>query len=428
MKIAMVVPVFPKLSETFIAGKFLGLLRRGHDVRVICQAFDLGALAYFPGLAERNDLTRRVVVRRPTQTRWRAAMAAPAALANSIGADWRNRCRYLSRGWRKFGLGLPRQLYLDSELIEWHPDIVHFEFGTLARGRVEQIGWLGGKSVVSFRGHDLLFVGLDKEDFYADLWEHADALHFLGNALWQAARRRGCPAGKSHRLIAPAIDAEFFNPADREPHGILGTKQRPIRLVSAGRLDWTKGYEYAMQAVARLRNQGVNVEYRIVGDGGQRDALSFARREMGIEEGVTFLGAASPGTVRDELQRADIFLHGAVAEGFSNAVLEAQAMELPVVSSDACGLPENVVDGVTAFVVPRRDPAALADRVLELAVHPELRRAMGRSGRRRVLEEFNLDKQIDAFEELYESVVVGEPARSPRELASGLAIRQHPAA
>lgn len=427
MKIAMVVPVFPKLSETFIAGKFLGLLRRGHDVRVICQTFDPGALAYFPGLAERNDLTRRVVVRRPAEPRWRAAMAAPAALANSIGADWRNRCRYLSRGGREFGLDLPRQLYLDAELIECRPDIVHFEFGTLARGRVEQIGWLGGKSVVSFRGHDLLFVGIDSEDFYADVWKHADALHFLGTALWQAARRRGCPAGKSHRLIAPAIDAVFFKPAARETYGVLGGR-RPVRLVGAGRLDWTKGYEYALQAVARLRNQGVNVEYRIVGDGGQRNALSFARREMGLETSVTFLGGASPATVRDELQRADIFLHAAVAEGFSNAVLEAQAMELPIVSSDACGLPENVAAGVTGFVVPRRDPAALADQILKLAVQPELRRTMGRAGRRRVLEEFDPEKQIDAFEELYESVVVGEPARSPRESVSGLAIRQHPAA
>ena len=79
MKIAMLVPVFPKLSETFVAAKFLGLLRRGHDVRVICQTFDEGALAYFPRLAERGDLMQRVVVRGPTEPRWRAAMAAPGS-------------------------------------------------------------------------------------------------------------------------------------------------------------------------------------------------------------------------------------------------------------------------------------------------------------------------------------------------------------
>jgi colanic acid/amylovoran biosynthesis glycosyltransferase len=273
MKIAMVVPVFPKLSETFIVGKFLGLLRRGYDVQVICQMFDAAALAYFPGLAACDDLPRRVVVRRPTEPRWRAALAAPATLAKTLAADWRMSLRYLASGWRKFGLDLPREFYLDAELIACRRDIVHFEFGALARGRVEQVGWLGAKSVVSFRGHDLLFVGLEDKKFYADAWEQADALHFLGNALWNAARRRGLPDSKPHRLIAPAIDPDFFNPAVRENRGILGTKQRPIRLASAGRLDWSKGYEYALQAVERLRGRGVNVEYRVVGDGAQREAL-----------------------------------------------------------------------------------------------------------------------------------------------------------
>jgi colanic acid/amylovoran biosynthesis glycosyltransferase len=172
----------------------------------------------------------------------------------------------------------------------------------------------------------------------------------------------------------------------------------------------------------------VNVEYRVVGDGAQREALYFAQRELGLQTAVAFLDAAAPEEVRRTLRWADIFLHAAVAEGFSNAVLEAQAMELPVVSSDSCGLPENVVDGVTGFVVPRRDSVALADRILELAVQPDLRQKMGRAGRRHVSVEFNPGKQIDAFEELYEAVLSAEPIPLPHLLPGRFSIKQHPAA
>ena len=76
-------------------------------------------------------------------------------------------------------------------------------------------------------------------------------------------------------------------------------------------------------------------------------------------------------------------------------------MCLPVVCSDAGGLPENVQDDVTGFVVPRRDPSGLATRLAQLAHDPELRERMGQAGRQRVLQHFQLRDQITAFENLY---------------------------
>ncbi len=98
---------------------------------------------------------------------------------------------------------------------------------------------------------------------------------------------------------------------------------------------------------------------------------------------------------------ADVFLHASVSEGFCNAVLEAQAMRLPVVTSDADGLPENVDDGRTGFVVPRRDPAALAEKLAVLAGDAALRREMGEAGRARVEHCFSLPRQIADFDRFY---------------------------
>jgi colanic acid/amylovoran biosynthesis glycosyltransferase len=75
------------------------------------------------------------------------------------------------------------------------------------------------------------------------------------------------------------------------------------------------------------------------------------------------------------------------------------------VCSDADGLPENVADGESGFVVSRRDPWALAEKLAVLAGDPALRRRMGQAGRERVLRCFRLEQQLAAFERLYQEVL-----------------------
>ena len=94
-------------------------------------------------------------------------------------------------------------------------------------------------------------------------------------------------------------------------------------------------------------------------------------------------------------------VHAALDEGFCNAVIEAQAMALPVVTSDSGGLPENVEDGITGYVVPQRDTDAMAARIALLARDPALRATLGAAGRERALARFDLRDQTSAFVALY---------------------------
>ena len=86
-------------------------------------------------------------------------------------------------------------------------------------------------------------------------------------------------------------------------------------------------------------------------------------------------------------------------------IIEAQAAGLPVVVSDAGGLPENVENGVTGFVVPRRDPEALAEKLIALAGDPALCQKMGQAGRQRAMTRFDLANQVQAFVTLYHDLV-----------------------
>lgn len=403
-RVAIIVPAFPKTSETFIVSKVLGLLERGWDVHVVCGRSDASEWERFPQLPRTREMRRRVHVAWPHRPTWKAAALAPLAAASCLLAAPAGTVRFASRGWSRYGAsGMLKRLYLESDLIRLAPDVVHFEFGALAPGRMYLRQLTGSRIVVSFRGYDLNFVGLDRPGQYNPVWEAADGLHFLGRDLRARALRRGCPPDRLHALIPPAIDAEYFRPEPREPAEI--SESRPLRILSVGRLEWKKGYEGALLAVRSLRGEGVPLEYRIAGDGDYLGAVAFARYRLRLEDSVHLLGSVSRDAIRREMQNADVLLHAAVSEGFCNSVLEAQSMELPVVCTDADGLPENVSDGETGFVVSRRSPLALTEKLGVLAADAGLRRRMGEAGRRRVLAHFRLDDQIARFDRFYRSVL-----------------------
>jgi colanic acid/amylovoran biosynthesis glycosyltransferase len=410
MRVALIVSAFPKLSESFIVNKMLGLLDQGWDVHIVCSSSDSREWARFPSLQGHQYVKRRVHRRMPVRPRWLVLLLVPFVLLRCLLIEPEGTLRYLLRGLRRLGLDAVRRLYLDAELVMLKPEVIHFEFGALAIERTYLKELLGCKLVVSFRGYDLNFSGLEHPGYYDEIWKDADALHLLGADLWRRAQGRGCPPDKPHLLIPPAIDSKFFDPASRVHTEVVGTSDRPLRLLSVGRLDWKKGYEYALQAVKLLMDSGLHCEYRIIGDGAYLEAVGFARHQLGLDDVVQLLRAQPRHDVKTQMLWADMLLHAAVSEGFCNAVLEAQAMMLPVVTSDAGGLRENVSDGVTGYVVPRRSPVCLMEKLVLLASKPELRQQMGMAGRERVTEMFELHDQVSTFSHLYAQVLQRETA------------------
>ncbi len=419
-RLVLVVSAFPKLSEIFIARKFAGLRDSGWDVHVVCSASEREEWSRLPAELRRPELKRRVHRVWPHRPRWLAAALMIPAVAGCFLRNPAGTWRYVARGRRRLGASLLKSLYLDAPIVALSPDIVHFEFGSLAAGRTHLGELLGCRVVVSFRGYDLNFTGSEDPAHYGPVWEAADAIHLLGEDLWRRAQERGCPPSRLHALIPPAVDVAGF--PVRDPRGgVLGTAERPLRILSIGRLTWKKGYEYGLAAVAEAAARGLKCEYRIVGDGEDRGLIAFVRHQLGLDGVVELLGALPNEDVRRELGWADLVLHSAVSEGFCNAVVEAQAAGLPVVCSDAGGLPENVADGQTGFVVARREPREAADRLETLARDSETRERFGRAGRRRAAALFDLAAQIAAFERLYAAAAQGRHGAEPAAPAVSLA-------
>jgi colanic acid/amylovoran biosynthesis glycosyltransferase len=372
MRVALVVHRFPEASEGFLVDHALGLLAERIDVHVVADRVDRASLP--AALVGRTHAT-------PT---------TPGQLATAAARHPLVAARHGGRG--------PRALARDLPLLALRPDVVHTEFLTSARDRTHLPELLGCRLTSSIRGYDVAYAGLADPDHYAATWPALRAVHVLGHDLWARARERGAPDDLPHTYIPPAVDAEAIPTASPGGEGAL-------RLLAVGRLHWKKGHHHVLAAVALVRRRGVDARLRIVGAGAQLEEVAFARHQLGLDGVVELVGGLDRDAARAELADAHVFVHGAVSEGFGNAVLEAQAAALPVVCTDAEGLAENVVDGETGFVVPRRNPAAMADALVRLAADPELRVRMGRAGRARVATQFTPTAQRTAFADFFRSVV-----------------------
>jgi glycosyltransferase involved in cell wall biosynthesis len=206
------------------------------------------------------------------------------------------------------------------------------------------------------------------------------------------AVQRGAPSERT-AVLYPAVDTAYFAPSPRPA--------RPgdaLRLVAVGRQHWVKAYEHAVHAVALARSDGHDVTLTIVGgDSGSGDALAYMIRDLGLTEVVQLVGSRSVAGTRAALARSDVFIMSSLSEGVSRAALEAMAMGLPVITTDAGGMPEVVEDGVDGLIVPRRDPRALADAIGVLAVHADTRAAMGARARAKA-GRFDTGPHLDRIE------------------------------
>jgi glycosyltransferase involved in cell wall biosynthesis len=249
---------------------------------------------------------------------------------------------------------------------------------------------------------------------YPIVFARAAAVHCVSEAVREEAERFGLERSKA-RVIHPAVDTNYFSPAPR-----ADAEPGALRVVGVGELNWIKGYDDALEAIALLVREGVPVSYEIIGaepaaDSGKasdRARLLYLVHELGLEGRVRLLGELSQEAVRERLRSADVLLQASLSEGLPNTVLEAMACALPVVVTDCGGLREAVEHGVEGLVCPRRSPRGLAEALAALWRDPELARGLGAGGRARVCAEFTLEGQLESWRRLYEELLGLSPARS----------------
>jgi glycosyltransferase involved in cell wall biosynthesis len=179
--------------------------------------------------------------------------------------------------------------------------------------------------------------------------------------------------GLNAHAIYNLIDTSKFRFRDRTP-------LRPVFL-SNRNLEVHYGVDRVLRAFGIIQEKFADATLEVVGDGSQRRALEMLARELGLRN-TSFKGQVDPNLICDTYDTADIYLNGSEIDNQPLSLLEAFACGLPIVTTDAGGIPDIVADGVTGNVVPRGDYVQMAERAIGLLSNPSKAKEMVEQGRR----------------------------------------------
>ena len=213
----------------------------------------------------------------------------------------------------------------------------------------------------------------------------------------------------SPEAITNGVDLNVFSPQPSSPHEAAALRRkydldpaRPI-IMYAGRIDADKQVERVVEAAARVLRR-TSAQLLIVGDGKRREAVIRLSEALGIRAHCRFPGYVSAPEELSGLYRlASVFVTASEVEIQSSVVMEAMAAGLPVVAVRASSMPEFIAEGVSGYLVERRDADTLAERLAQLLQEPARARAMGEAGRA-IAERHSLDASFDAHQALYPSL------------------------
>ncbi len=228
-------------------------------------------------------------------------------------------------------------------------------------------------------------------------WDHVFTVNRRLLAWVEPFARPGTVSVLGNAVTEP----EPVAPAELEPFRKL-VSPKGIRLVSVANLTNEKGFPELIEAVASLRGEGLDLQLVIVGGGEERKTLEAIVKARKLEGTVILAGAVENRVVRHLYCLFDIFVLPSTSETFGIVYLEAMHAGLPAIGTLGQGIHGLFEDGAEALYAKPRDSEDLKEKIRLLAENPELAKAMGNAGQRKVLDQYMMPDLIARVREVYE--------------------------
>lgn len=409
MRIAFIIGKFPSLSETFILNQITGLIDRGHQIDIYATPPTERELAVVHSDVEKYNLLEHTYYRDlPENKLWRIIKAIET-IANNIYKYPLPILKVLNIfkfGKKTISLWLPYQIFpfLGKEPY----DIIQCHFGHLGYLAIllKKIGVIKGKVITTFHGADISTqLTIKPADYSQKLFYEGDLFLPISQYWQDGLIKLGCNPQKIivHRM---GIDIKKFSPSLPQSKG-----KEKIVILSVARLVEKKGIEYGIRAVSRIIEQYPQVEYHIVGAGNLEGYLNALIQDLNVVDKIKLLGRKQQKEIIGLMQNADIMLAPSITstegdqEGIPVCLMEALAMELPVVSTQHSGIPELIIDGQFGFLVPEKDVDTLTNKLECLIKNPELRDKMGKSGKQYVEKHYDINILNDRLVCIYQKLL-----------------------
>jgi len=284
-------------------------------------------------------------------------------------------------------------------LSEKRYDLIHIfsalPTGWLCRGEMDKIPY-----IISLCGSDVPgpHARLQLEykllaSFSRRLWKKASIIVSLSEGLKKRAMEfMPLP---DFVIISNGVDLKRFHPADdKRPSNV-------VKLLTVGRLSATKRIDMLIEAIELLTKKGKSMELTIAGDGGLFDELKSLIEKKNLKNKIRLAGRIDPQQMPDIYRQYDIFVTASMQEGMSNAMLEAAASGLPIITTRCEGVEELVIDN--GVVVEEASANALAEAIGNLAENQVKYKSM-RLAARRLAEKLGWDKIADQYCEIYRRI------------------------
>ncbi len=280
------------------------------------------------------------------------------------------------------------------------PDIFHLQW---AKG-IEDWLWVqefGIKLIVSLRGTHVTISPIgDKQwkDIYSEYFPLVDGFHAVSESMIPIAEKFGIDSNRI-KVVRSGLDLEKL------PYSDTTEIKKPLKIISIGRSHWVKGFSYALDAMNLLDAKNIDFEYTIVGVENDEE-LIYKRFQSNCKDQITFIGKLPFDEVKDLIKNADILLLSSVEEGIANVVLEAMALGTLVISTDCGGMSEVVIENETGYLVPSRNPEAIADKlksISEMALETYLE--ITNKARTKVEQQHSYGRMVEEMSDLYQTVL-----------------------
>lgn len=395
--IAVLVKTFPKLSETFILEEILGLERLGVELTLYALQAPTDRLQH--DTVERVRSPVRYVEAAGLRTQLSLLLRHPLRALRAL--LWVAR---RAEGDRRadFALACALAQRLQRDGIRH----LHAHFASRPAGIAELTALLCG-------------IGYSISAHAKDIYTSAPEIlrRKLGGARFtvtctqhNVAALRACAAhpGGVHAMYH-GIDAQRFR-----AQGARDARGTPL-ILSVGRLREKKGFATLIDACALLRTRGVDFACEIVGYGEEQERLQAAIAQLRLDDHVRLAGTMNHAALIRRYDEAAVFAAPSQItadgdrDGIPNVMLEAMAMELPVVASRVSGIPEVIEDGINGALVEPGDAHALADALTRVLADAPLRARLGAAARRTVLERFDNDRNLELVVRLLREALAAPP-------------------
>jgi glycosyltransferase involved in cell wall biosynthesis len=291
-------------------------------------------------------------------------------------------------------------------------DIVHaheYKTDLLAYLLAKAEGIIPLATVHGWTGHtwrEQFYYAVDKR-----LLKRFPRLIAVSHEIRESLRRAGVD-GRRVQIVLNGIDAATFRrDRCREPiiRKALGIRPGEVVVGAVGRLEPQKRFDLLMQAFSNLRTTRPELRLLIAGEGSERANLVALAARLRLGDSFRLLGNRSD--MVDIHHAFDLFAQSSDYEGTPNAVLEAMALETPVVATAVGGTGELIRHDVDGLLVPRRDVTALARAIEQTLANPDMTASRRGAARARVEGELSFAARMEAVQEIYEGLVANSPQR-----------------